>query len=254
MFRKLIVTALIAAVFSACLNDKKPTAAASDALSENSPLSLLDTTKSAEADATRAVSDKEVAAAQQKTKAELAAEAKKEAARKKALDAAKKKAIETAKSADKPKAKPAAAPAKPVIVATKPDKKGGKPAKSVTDGIPKTTENVKKRDGRDDVFVRSEIAPLFLGGEAAMVKYLQKNLRYPTLSRENGVTGTVLVQFVVEKDGKVDDVTILKGVDNTLNAEAKRVVAAMPRWAPGQQSGKAVAVQYVLPVKFNLEE
>jgi periplasmic protein TonB len=142
-----------------------------------------------------------------------------------------------------------------VVALPKVDKKGDKKPKDATAaGLPKTTENVKKRDGRDDVFVRSEVAPLYLGGEAAMMKYLQKNLKYPTISKENGVKGTVFVQFVVEKDGKVDDVTVLKGVDNLLNAEAKRVVAAMPKWAAGQQNGRAVAVQYVLPVKFDLIE
>jgi periplasmic protein TonB len=249
MLRKLVVIAFVAAFFTACLDDKKPTASAGDALKENTAPSLMDTTGSA--DATLAVSDKEMVAAQQKTKAELAAEAKKEAARAAAMAAAKKKAVEDAKKGDKPKAVPA--PAKPVVAAPKPDKKGGKPTKSDVN-VPKTTENVKKRTGKDDVFVRSEVAPLYLGGEGAMIKYLQKNLKYPTISKENGVKGTVYVQFVVEKDGKVDDVTVLKGVDNLLNTEAKRVVAAMPKWAPGQQNGKSVAVQYVLPIKFDLIE
>ncbi len=245
MFRKLIFTALVATLFTACADDKKPTAA----ISESLPPSIMDTTGAA--DATLAVSDKEMLAAKQPTKAEIAAEAKKAAARKAAMDAAKKKAVETAKKGDKPKA---TTPAKPVLVAPKTDKKGGKPTMSVGEGLPKVTENVKKRTGRDDVFIRSEIAPLYLGGEAAMVKYLQKNLKYPIISKENGVKGTVFVQFVVEKDGKVDDVTVLKGVDKLLNAEALRVVSAMPKWAPGVQNGKQVAVQYVLPVKFDLVE
>ena len=139
------------------------------------------------------------------------------------------------------------------FAAPKPDKKGGKPTKG-NEVVPKTTENVKKRTGKDDVFVRSEVAPLYLGGESAMMKYLQRNLKYPVISKENGVKGTVYVQFVVEKDGKVDDVTVLKGVDNLLNSEAKRVVSAMPKWAPGQQNGKSVAVQYILPVRFDLVE
>lgn len=249
MFRKLIVIALIVTAFTACTDDKKPAAA----ISESLPPSITDTLRAD--DATRAVSDKEMLAAKQPSKADITAEAKreakKEAARKAALDAAKKKAVETAKKGDKPKV---TTPAKPVKAAPKTDKKGGMPTKSVGAVIPKSTENVKKRTGKDDVFVRSEIAPLYLGGEEAMIKYLQKNLKYPVISKENGVKGTVYVQFVVEKDGKVDDVVVLKGVDNLLNAEAKRVVAAMPKWAPGVQSGKAVAVQYVLPVKFDLVE
>jgi TonB family protein len=250
MLRKLLIIALVVASFTACLDDKKPTASGGDALSESLPPSILDTIAAAEA--TSAVSDKEIAAAKQPNKTDDAAEAKKAAARKAAMDAAKKKAVEAAKKGDKSKAAPA--PVKPVIALPKVDKKSGKPAKDMAPILPTTTENVKKRTGKDDVFVRSEVAPFYLGGDAAMTKYLQKNLKYPALSKENGVKGTVYVQFVVEKDGRVDDVTVLKGVDKLLNAEAKRVVAAMPKWAAGQQNGKAVAVQYVLPVKFDLIE
>jgi periplasmic protein TonB len=245
MLRKLVIIALCAAAFTACQEDKKPTTSEAESL----PLSVMDT--AAAANATLAVSDKELAAAKQEAKG-AAAEAKKAAARQAAMDAAKKKAAETAKKGDKPK--PVPAPAKPVIGVPKGDKKSGKPSKDIAPSLPTTTDNVKKRNGKDDVFVRSEVAPFYLGGEAAMVKYLQKNLKYPIISKENGVKGTVYVQFVVEKDGKVDDVTVLKGVDNLLNTEAKRVVAAMPKWAAGQQNGKAVAVQYVLPVKFDLIE
>jgi periplasmic protein TonB len=245
MLRKLVIIALFAAAFTACQEDKKPTASEAESL----PLSVMDT--AAAANATLAVSDKELAAAKQEAKG-AAAEAKKAAAKQAAADAAKKKAAEAAKKGDKPK--PVPAPAKPVIGIPKGDKKSGKPSKDIATPLPTTTENVKKRTGKDDVFIRSEVAPFYLGGEAAMVKYLQKNLKYPIVSKENGVKGTVYVQFVVEKDGKVDDVTVLKGVDNLLNTEAKRVVATMPRWAAGQQNGKAVAVQYVLPVKFELVE
>jgi TonB family protein len=254
MLRKLVVIALFAASFTACLDDKTPkTTGEGLSSSETIPPSIYDTTATnATAESTRAVSDKEGIAAQQNTDA--ASDAKKIAARKAAVENAKKKAAADAKKANTPKTDKPKAPAKPVITAPKTDKKGGKPAKEIGTAIPIGTDKVKKRNGRDDVFVRSEVAPAYAGGEAAMIKYLQKNLRYPVIAKENGVKGTVFVQFVVEKDGKVDDVTIVKGVDKLLDAEAKRVVAAMPKWTAGQQNGKAVAVQYVLPVRFDLVE
>ena len=141
-------------------------------------------------------------------------------------------------------------PPKEAPMTTKP----GQMTKNPGAMIPTAPDNVKKRNGRDDVFVRSEVAPAYPGGEAAMMKYLQKNLKYPMAAKENGVKGTVYVQFVVEKDGKVDDVVVSKGVDKSLDAEAKRVVSAMPKWAAGKQAGQSVAVQYVLPVKFDLVE
>ena len=113
-------------------------------------------------------------------------------------------------------------------------------------------ENVVKRNGRDDVLKVAEGAPAYNGGEAAMRKFLQKNIKYPSKAKEDGVQGTVFVRFVVEKDGLVDDVAVAKGVHPMLDAEAKRVVSVMPKWTPGKQNGKLVAVQYTLPVRFQL--
>ncbi len=266
MVKKLAIIALCAASFAACKNDKKPTAAETSAAAETIPPSIMDTTAmAAERSATTAVSDKEAEAAKQKADKETATASTtaKKAAAKKAADeaaakkaAAKKAADEAAakKKADKAKAKPTPSPVKPVIVAPKDDAKGGKVTKNAgaTIPAPAADPNVKKRNGRDDVFVRAEVAPLYPGGESAMMKYLQKNIKYPTIAKENGVKGTVYVQFVVEKDGKVDDISIVKGVDKSLDAEAKRVVSSMPRWTAGSQTGIPVAVQYVLPVKFEL--
>ena len=119
---------------------------------------------------------------------------------------------------------------------------------------PKKDGNVKKRTGKDDVFVISEIKPMYPGGDAAMMKYLQKNIKYPIQAKEQGIKGTVFMRFVVEKDGSVTDVEVAKGVNPLLDAEAKRVVASMPKWAAGKQNGTNVAVQYTLPVKFDLVE
>lgn len=261
MFKKIVFVALSAACLTACEFDKKPTTADALTATESIPPSILDTTKVAETEATLAVSDKEVATAKQKTEKETAssasAAAKKAAAKKAADEAAKKKAAEAAarkKVADAVKKEEKNAPKATSVPKMEP--KSGKVTKNPGAMIPAPAPdaNVKKRNGRDDVFIRSEVAPLYPGGEAAMVKYLQKNLKYPTIAKEKGVKGTVFVQFVVEKDGKVDDIVVTKGVDKLLDAEAKRVVAAMPKWAAGQQGGQAVAVQYVLPVKFELIE
>ena len=174
MLRKLVVIALFAASFTACLNDDKPKTSAADGLSssESIPPSIYDTVAiAAAAESTRAVSDKESIVAQQNSDAN--SDAKKIAARKAAAEAAKKKAAADAKKAGTVKTDKPKAPAKPVVTPPKTDKKGGKPAKEIGSAIPIGTDNVKKRNGRDDVFVRSEVAPAYAGGEKAMIKYLQ---------------------------------------------------------------------------------
>lgn len=112
--------------------------------------------------------------------------------------------------------------------------------------------NIFKRPGRDDVFKISEIAPAYPGGEKAMMKYLEKNIKYPMEAKDKNIQGTVFLEFVVEKDGRVDDVLVNKGVNPLLDKEAVRVVNSMPRWTPGKQNGNLVAVRYSIPVKFEL--
>ncbi len=133
--------------------------------------------------------------------------------------------------------------------------KGAKPMSkplSKADNFP--DDQVIKRNGRDDVLKVSEAAPAYNGGEKAMRKFLQNNIKYPSKAKDDGVQGTVFVRFVVEKDGIVDDVVVSKGVHPMLDAEAKRVVSVMPKWTPGKQKGKPVAVQYTLPVRFQILE
>jgi protein TonB len=86
------------------------------------------------------------------------------------------------------------------------------------------------------------------------MKYLQQNIRYPAMEKDNSVTGTVVLTFVVDKNGNITDVKTLKAVKGgpNLDKEATRVVKSMPPWKPGKMNGKAVAVQYNLPVTFNL--
>jgi TonB family protein len=132
---------------------------------------------------------------------------------------------------------------------TKVPAKGAKPT-TKADNFP--DEQVIKRNGRDDVMKIAEAAPAYNGGDKAMRKFLQNNIKYPLKAKDDGVQGTVFVRFVVEKDGVVDDVTVSKGVHSLLDAEAKRVVSVMPKWTPGKQKGKPVAVQYTLPVRFQI--
>jgi periplasmic protein TonB len=84
------------------------------------------------------------------------------------------------------------------------------------------------------------------------MKWIASEVKYPEIAKENGITGKVYVQFVINKDGKVVDVQILRGVDPYLDKEALRVVAAMPAWSPGKQRGKTVKVSFQLPINFKL--
>lgn len=103
------------------------------------------------------------------------------------------------------------------------------------------------------VFDAVEQMPAFPGGNAALQKYLKENVRYPVVAQENGVQGRVVVSFIVERDGSITDVNIVKSVDPSLDKEAQRVVKSMPKWIPGQQNGSAVRVKYNLPVMFRLQ-
>jgi TonB family protein len=101
-------------------------------------------------------------------------------------------------------------------------------------------------------FSTTDIQPQYPGGNEAMIKFMTENLRYPESARKEGQEGVVYVQFTVTADGKISDVNLKKGVEATLDAEAKRVVSMMPDWIPGQHDGKAVDMEMVLPVNFKL--
>jgi protein TonB len=105
----------------------------------------------------------------------------------------------------------------------------------------------------DHIFEVVEQQPEFPGGAAAMMQWLNSNMRYPTIAQEQGIQGRVTVAFVVERDGSITDVQILRGVDPSLDREAVRVVGQMPRWTPGRQQGEAVRVRFNLPVTFRLQ-
>jgi len=103
------------------------------------------------------------------------------------------------------------------------------------------------------IFLVVENMPEFPGGEAAMYKFIGKNIDYPRMAKESGISGRVFVTFVVERDGSVTDVQILRGIGGGCDEEAVRVIRAMPRWSPGKQRGKPVRVQYRMPIKFTLQ-
>jgi protein TonB len=103
------------------------------------------------------------------------------------------------------------------------------------------------------VFTIVEDPPAFPGGELALRKYLATNVRYPETAAQNDIQGTVYVRFIVDTDGSVTNVEILRGVDPLLDKEAKRVVESLPKWQPGRQCGKAVKVRHSVPIKFALQ-
>lgn len=105
----------------------------------------------------------------------------------------------------------------------------------------------------EEIFTIVETMPSFPGGEKAMFEYLSKNTRYPTLAKESGIQGMVVLTFVVEKSGKISDVKVLRGIGGGCDEEAIRVVKSMPGWKPGKQRGKPVKVQYNLPYRFILQ-
>ena len=103
------------------------------------------------------------------------------------------------------------------------------------------------------VFINVDPVPVFPGGQTELMKFINENLRYPAAAIENGIQGRVMVQFVVTKDGSVDDVTVLHGVDSALDQEAIRVCKTLPKFIPGKQNGQPVNVWFTLPVTFRLE-
>ena len=97
-----------------------------------------------------------------------------------------------------------------------------------------------------------EVMPSFKGGDAELMKYLGENLSYPSMGKDLNIQGVVYVRFVVERDGTIGDVTVLRGVFGALDEEAVRVIKAMPPWVPGQQNGRKVRVYYTIPIRFEL--
>ena len=120
----------------------------------------------------------------------------------------------------------------------------------VQDYVP--VEEPEEEEEETQIFQVVETMPTFPGGDAARIKYLQNNLKYPTMARESGIQGKVFVTFVVEKDGSITDVKVLRGIGGGCDEEAVRVIKNMPKWKPGKQRGKPVRVQFNMPIVFKL--
>ena len=105
----------------------------------------------------------------------------------------------------------------------------------------------------EEIFLVVEQQPEFPGGEKARLTYLAENIKYPQMARESNIQGVVYVTFVVEPDGKITNVGILRGIGGGCDEEAVRVVEAMPGWKPGKQRGRPVRVRFNMPIKFTLQ-
>ena len=104
----------------------------------------------------------------------------------------------------------------------------------------------------EEVFMVVENMPEFPGGDLGLMKYIQKNVKYPPIAKEYNITGKVYISFVVDKSGSVTNVKVVRGVDKNLDAEAVRVIKSLPKYKPGKQRGKFVPVQFTVPINFTL--
>ena len=111
----------------------------------------------------------------------------------------------------------------------------------------------KPKEEETKVFDVVEQMPSFPGGDAELMKFLSTHIKYPVVAEENGIQGRVIATFVVERDGSISDVKVIKSVDPSLDKEAIRVLKSMPKWIPGKQNGAAVRVKYTVPVTFRLQ-
>lgn len=113
-------------------------------------------------------------------------------------------------------------------------------------------ESNNSMDKEEVIVIIAEEMPEFPGGERALVSYLSRNVKSPLIAQENGIEGKVYVSFVIDEEGAIFDVSILRGVDSSLDNESLRVVRGMPKWSPGKQGGKPVKVRYNVPIYFEL--
>jgi len=113
-------------------------------------------------------------------------------------------------------------------------------------------EIVEIEEDDEEFFMVVENMPEFPGGDLGLMKFIQKNVKYPAIAKEYNITGKVYVSFIVDKQGKVTNVKIVRGVDKNLDAEALRVVSLLPKYKPGKQRGKSVRVMFTIPINFTL--
>lgn len=119
-------------------------------------------------------------------------------------------------------------------------------------GAPVPSMDELAQKGTDHVYQVVDEMPQFPGGNRAMMAYIGQNIKYPAEAVAKGIEGRVLVQFVVNKEGDLQDIKVMKSIDSLLDQEAIRVISSMPKWTPGKLKGEAVNIQYVLPIQFNI--
>jgi len=123
----------------------------------------------------------------------------------------------------------------------------------VVEEVQQPKEEVQEEEKEQEPFVVVEEMPVFPGGDAELLKYINEHVNYPEVAKENNIQGRVIVRFCVTSKGAVDKVSILKGVDPELDKEAVRVVSTLPPFKPGKQGGKPVPVWYMVPINFTLK-
>lgn len=114
-------------------------------------------------------------------------------------------------------------------------------------------KEIKNYGGEIKTHTWVEEMPSFPGGEEAMLNFLRSNIHYPPVARESNLTGIVYISFIVDSKGAIDQINLVRGIGGGCEEEAIRVIKKMPQWRPGKQNGKAVNVQYMLPVAFRLK-
>ncbi|MCK6640012.1 MAG: energy transducer TonB [Bacteroidia bacterium] len=131
---------------------------------------------------------------------------------------------------------------------------GGMTLNAQTSIVIEVDDSSKSADTTEDVLVAVDESPEYPGGNEAMLKYLQQNLKYPKDGLDSAKSGTVYVEFVVLKTGEVSNVKVVRGIKDypSFGAEAVRVISEMPKWKPGVMHDKPVNVKMVLPVRFSL--
>jgi protein TonB len=110
----------------------------------------------------------------------------------------------------------------------------------------------EKIEKEEVVLDRADLMPSFGAGEKELLEYLAKNIKYPEIALKNGISGTVVIQFIVDKSGQIKDIVVLRGIGGGCEEEALRVIRQMPSWTPGKQKGKPVNVRFILPVRFKM--
>ena len=128
---------------------------------------------------------------------------------------------------------------------------GNATSSTSTSNTPRTP--VPNTPNSDGIYEIVDTPPTYPGGDAALLKFISDNIKYPEDAMKAGISGRVFTRFIINEDGSLSDIVVIRGVNSSLDAEAIRVVKAMPKWTPGKADGKAVKVRYALPLVFKLQ-